>query len=522
MFTSTAIGVYASGRSVFIAEVVNQFGRNKITKSAEETIPGAIAGGEDVALAQAMKKAFTKAAIQRRPVTLSVPENESMVRYFEMPLLPKKEWKTSVRFEAQKYVPFDLRELATDYKISIDKRNSKMRIMFFAMRKEVLESRLEAIRGAGFNVRSVEPSSVSMMRCFYPDKPRNDVPVQAYVDPKNDGTVNIVIGKPNLMLMARHCVVTRFSETQEKTRPIPEAILPDLQLSFNYFYKNFKDQKVISIVVAGEEGGPDAATWTKLAKSEFEILGNVKNPILKYGISGDYHPEVATAAGAAISGFSSNVNWKINLVEPAERKKKAAVSGLSSVSTFDKETVQKYVLTEAAVFIVLFGILQFATQSHLSSKQKAINAIQRGYSDQMAAFAALPVPELEMKRNELQKKKTYLDDLIKNRIYCTTKLTEVAKLVPRSVQLERLVYSDMDNKEQPNVLFVELQGSVLGRGEQGFLEVDKFLNSMSQDADFMKGLEALRVASIKKTTEGPAAGTDFEIEGASPARPRAY
>jgi hypothetical protein len=105
MFSSSSVGVYFEGKNLYFVEVANQFGSLRIVKKGERPVSFP-AGDEysDAIFATALHKALQEAGIANKPIALAIPENESMVRYFEMPLLPKSEWKASVLRWGCRYV----------------------------------------------------------------------------------------------------------------------------------------------------------------------------------------------------------------------------------------------------------------------------------------------------------------------------------------------------------------------------------------------------------------------------------
>ena len=77
-----------------------------------------------------IKKVLDNAGVRERRVSLTVPSESSMTRRFEMPILPKKEEKTAIRFEAQKFVPFDIKDLYFDYEVYPDTTRKKNSVVF--------------------------------------------------------------------------------------------------------------------------------------------------------------------------------------------------------------------------------------------------------------------------------------------------------------------------------------------------------------------------------------------------------
>ena len=79
-----------------------------------------------------IKTALNRANAHTKNVLVAVPGDGSMMRHFELPPLPKKEERNAVRFEAQKYVPFDVKNLYYDYETYLDTERQKNRVVYFA------------------------------------------------------------------------------------------------------------------------------------------------------------------------------------------------------------------------------------------------------------------------------------------------------------------------------------------------------------------------------------------------------
>ena len=158
------VGLYIGQHRVSIAEVRSSFGRTRIVRCAEADIPGEQETGAEwaQAVARAVKEALRTSGIRAKTVAVGLSGLDAIVRYFEMPLLPHKEWADAVRFEVQKYLPFDLKGLAYDYHVAADKHRKQVRVLFVATRKELL-----ADLTAGLRWEPAEDTSLGFEYSFY-------------------------------------------------------------------------------------------------------------------------------------------------------------------------------------------------------------------------------------------------------------------------------------------------------------------------------------------------------------------
>lgn len=116
----------------------------------------------------AIRKAIRESGLRNRKVVSTLSEEEAIVRYFQMPRLPRKEWNQAVRFEARKYIPFTLDELVSDFSVVEDKKDKgKMNVVFVAAKKDVVARHLALFTKANLKVDHLETLSVSFMRLLY-------------------------------------------------------------------------------------------------------------------------------------------------------------------------------------------------------------------------------------------------------------------------------------------------------------------------------------------------------------------
>ena len=83
------------------------------------------------ALANAIKQLIIDAKIETNRVVASLPESQIFTRVIEFPQVSDKDLASSIRFEAEQYIPVPLSEVRLDYQV-ITRSESKMEVLIVA------------------------------------------------------------------------------------------------------------------------------------------------------------------------------------------------------------------------------------------------------------------------------------------------------------------------------------------------------------------------------------------------------
>ena len=246
------IGLYVDSNRVFAVKLSKKFGKLGLMGYGEsEYDPSAdrdAADGRRVTLATAFKTVLAKLGDDSKIVAGALPGKDSILRYFEMPLIPRSEWPTAIRYEAQKYMTLNTEDLYVNFEVFRDNAKKKMRVVFLASSKDTVRKLMDSYLQAGLNLRALEPIPLSLVRAFLQENPLKDGENHAVIDLHNDGSINILLIKGQVLLMARDSVILKSQEGNEEIRlPDYRALLTEINLSFSYFLKNFKSEEIKSI-----------------------------------------------------------------------------------------------------------------------------------------------------------------------------------------------------------------------------------------------------------------------------------
>ncbi len=100
-------------------------------------------------------------------VNTSVSGPSTIIRYISFPKMNSDELKKSLRFEAQKYIPFPISELNLDSFILKDNLpDNKMLLLLAAVKTEIMNGRLKLIDNCGLKINVLDIDSVALINAF--------------------------------------------------------------------------------------------------------------------------------------------------------------------------------------------------------------------------------------------------------------------------------------------------------------------------------------------------------------------
>ena len=148
-----------------------------------------------------------------------------------------------------------------------------------------------------------------------------------------------------------------------------------------------------------------------------------------------------------------------------------------------------------------------AVNSSDAKKLKGMRALYA--STEHVADPAAPIADIQAIEKRLADRSRYLVSLMGQRVYVTEKLSELARVMPKSVQLTTLDYLDTESPVggAPQII-LRLTGKALPRGVNPLDELNRLVASLKTSQSFMAGLQEVRISSLRRTPEE----TSFNIE----------
>jgi type IV pilus assembly protein PilM len=131
--------------------------------------------------ANLLKKLLEKAGATTNKVVASLPNNSVFTSVIEMPKLPHSELKNAVEFEAKKYVPLPLQEVALSWSVIEDKKGSppsadtRTKVLLTAVPTIVVNNYLKVFELAGLVPEALEIEALALIRSLIGEDLNNNL-----------------------------------------------------------------------------------------------------------------------------------------------------------------------------------------------------------------------------------------------------------------------------------------------------------------------------------------------------------
>jgi len=263
---STAVRVVELADSS-VKPTLKAWGLKKLDGTTKDMVAGAVKAL--VEEAKAISKEFV----------ISVSGPSTIVRFITMPRMKDEELKGAVRFEAEKFIPFNINECIVDFQVlKKDERENKFEILLVAAKKAFIEDRIKVVERAGFSVSIVDVDSFALVNAFTKSLPSLDQEKTFAVVNIGSAVSNLSIVRGGLIRLVRdmaiggnelHTAVSKSANIDigsdeaikglgpEKTqlvidcmRPVFTNLSDEMRLSLSY-YENQYGRAVDEVYLSG-------------------------------------------------------------------------------------------------------------------------------------------------------------------------------------------------------------------------------------------------------------------------------
>lgn len=232
----------------------------------------------------AIREIIRRSAFKTKRCVTSVSGRSVIVRYVNMAQMAEGDLKQAIRFEADKYIPFEVDEVVMDTQIlepEIGDGSGEMKVLLVAVRKNLIEEHLHLLQEAGLQSVIIDVDAFALGNAFELRAREagglSAEKVVALIDiGANKTNINILKGGTSYFTREVYLAGNDFTEAvsrkfnldgQEAERlkcspddqaaDVEEAILPtlddlgnEIQLSFDYFENQF-DRVVEEVYISG-------------------------------------------------------------------------------------------------------------------------------------------------------------------------------------------------------------------------------------------------------------------------------
>lgn len=231
-------------------------------------------------------------------VNVSFCGSSTVIRYVNFLKMNKNELKQSLKFEAQKHIPFSLNEVNLDAEIlKSDLPENKMLVMIAAIKKETMQQRLKVLDAAGLRPDVIDIDSVALINAFNFNYSKIDVAEGKSICLLNIGATisNVNILENGIPRLSRDIHTAGANFTKK---------LMDI---FDLDFKAAEELKISGLASDSQSRNPDPQGANKVKASVESVLTNLAQEIRT---SFDYYESQNSSNVVKIflSGGGSKIN----------------------------------------------------------------------------------------------------------------------------------------------------------------------------------------------------------------------
>ena len=126
-----------------------------------------IAGDSREAKILAVKKVIQESGISTNKVNISVCGPSVIVRYILLPQMTKQQLESAIKYEAEKYIPFNIEEVILHAPILEGRReDNKVNVLLVAAKKVFIEDYVKLVESCGLDPQLIDVDSFALINSF--------------------------------------------------------------------------------------------------------------------------------------------------------------------------------------------------------------------------------------------------------------------------------------------------------------------------------------------------------------------
>ncbi|MDQ7842932.1 MAG: type IV pilus assembly protein PilM [Armatimonadota bacterium] len=268
------VGVDIGSRAIKVVELAPAGQRYRLLHAGMgETPAGTVKEREVVdpqALGVAIRQVLSSAGVKAGRVVSAVGGQAVIVRELKLPPMSADELRQAARYEAERYIPYALREVNMDFDVigeTVEDNQKKVVILLVAARQEIVDKHVEALAAAGLQPFVLDVESFAVMRALNPRTDGDGAEAVVVVDLGAE-TTDIIIMEGGQLRLTRNLSIGGDSLTK--------AIAARLDMEFKTA-EQLKEEK--GAVLLEGEPMPDDRTVMALHDAMLPILGDLATEI---------------------------------------------------------------------------------------------------------------------------------------------------------------------------------------------------------------------------------------------------
>lgn len=211
---------------------------------------------EEIQLTALLKKILQDSHITGGSFYVSLPMKEIILRSFVIPFVNKENIQTAIKFEAKKYIPFDIQDLSyVFHTIPFSEGQIKrLQVIFFAARKEVWARYERIFKQVNTVVSYCEPYIVSLTKALlYRKEIKPTDHIAFLILDKSLGRICFIDkGIPQYIREFPLSSLSQLEETVDSPESLNLKIVNEVGNSFDFYARQFSGDRITQILVSSD------------------------------------------------------------------------------------------------------------------------------------------------------------------------------------------------------------------------------------------------------------------------------
>lgn len=162
------VGLDIGTRAVKIIEVLNADGKLSLGGFSVQNIQGR----SHADVVDAVKLAIRESKISAKDAVISISGPSVIVRFIVLPRMSEVDMKSAVKFEAEKFIPFNMSDCISDFQlIKKERKDNKIDVLLAAAKKDLVMEKIKIADDAGLSVAAVDIDSFAITNAFLANFP---------------------------------------------------------------------------------------------------------------------------------------------------------------------------------------------------------------------------------------------------------------------------------------------------------------------------------------------------------------
>ncbi|TBR22317.1 hypothetical protein EPO15_08320 [bacterium] len=498
----SCLGLYLAPDAIYLSEVKAEKGRPQVLHLLKLPMPAAAAKATRTAgtlsaeflpdvdkVAAVVSKALGEGSWKSKHVMVTLSSEFAILRYFTMPYIDRRFWKSAVPVEAKKYIPIAFTTLALDYQVYVlppgaDKK-PRLGALFGVTQKKSLESLRQLVTKLGLTLVGTELAPVSVERLW--DAVIPDTVGSPYAQVHFDGgQIRTIVSDKGVPVFYREALLADDATVMDRRKV-------DLVACVDHTRKTTSLSELKSVRVSGQIG--DIKAW------QDAFAQDLGQPVAYQDVD-----KLLGLRGGQWGGYACIGAALRHLIEGPLTMDLSAIGKISDEDRRAATTILALGGVFAAYFLLVGGFRTYT----LSSQQAELRRIMNSGGGVYAAFKGKRAEDISITINSMRDKINSFGALTAQQTPLTRIFEIVAERIPDSAWVQDFKYQNplsLDGK--PSVRTLELSGGVSDKSRAIEQEVAyRFGDNLRADKRFTEAFLAIEPSVEAPRTEGAASAED--------------